>query len=72
MVLRNLYHARGSDGKDYEVHVYVEAASSDNAHIERVVKLCLADGGELRVISRRKYEIVSSGVILQAHATDAI
>ena len=72
MVLRNLYHARGDDGKDYEVHVYVEAASRDNAHIERIVKLCLADGGELRVISRRKYEIVASGVILQAHAADAI
>lgn len=72
MVLRNLYHARGDDGKDYEVHLYVEAASRDNAHIERIAKLCLADGGELRVLARRTYQIVASGVILHAHASDAI
>lgn len=72
MVLKRLYHARGSDGKDYEIHVYVEPASLDNAHIERLVKICLADGGELRVIARRQYEVVASGVILQAHDPDAI
>ncbi len=72
MVLKHLYHARGSDGKDYEVHVYVEPASHDNAHIERLAKVCLADGGELRVVATRKYEIVASGVTLQAHDQDAI
>ncbi len=72
MVLKHLYHARGSDGKNYEVHVYVESASSDNAHIERFAKICLADGSELRVLARRKYEIVATGVILQAHDADAI
>ncbi len=72
MVLKHLYHARGSDGKDYEVHVYVESVSSDHAHIERLAKICLADGGELRVLARRKYEIVASGVILHAHDAEAI
>lgn len=72
MVLKHLYHARGNDGKDYEIHVYVESASRDNAHIERLAKICLADGGELRVLARRKYEVVASGVILQAHDAEAI
>ncbi|MFC5490278.1 hypothetical protein [Dokdonella soli] len=72
MVLKNLYHARGSDGKDYEVHVYVEPASHSNAHIERLVKICLADGSELRVLSKRRYEIVATGVTLEAHDPDAI
>ena len=72
MVLKHLYHARGSDGNDYEVHVYVEAASRDNAHIEHLAKICLADGGELRVIARRTYEIVTSGVLLHASDPEAI
>ena len=72
MVLKHLYHAHGSDGKDYEVHVYVEPANHGNAHIERLAKICLADGSELRVIAKRKYEIVASGVILQAHDQNAI
>lgn len=72
MLLKHLYHARGSDGKDYEIHVYVEPASHDNAHIERIARVCLADGGELRVMGRHRYEVVASGVILQAHDADAI
>ncbi len=72
MLLKHLYHARGSDGKDYEVLVYVESASNDKAHIERLAKICLADGGELRVLATRKYEVVASGVTLQAHDADAI
>lgn len=72
MLLKQLYHARGSDGKDYEIHVYVEPASHTNAHIEQLVRVCLADGGELRVLSRRHYEIVATGVKLEAHAHDAI
>lgn len=72
MVLKHLYHARGSDGHDYEIHVYVEPANHENAHIERLVKICLADGGELRVISKRHYEVVATGVKLEAHAPEAI
>jgi hypothetical protein len=72
MVLKHLYHARGSDGNDYEIHVYVEPASHDNAHIERLAKVCLADGGELRVISKRHYEIVATGVRLEAHDSEAV
>jgi hypothetical protein len=72
MVLKHLYHARGSDGNDYEIHVYVEPASHENAHIERLAKVCLADGGELRVLSKRHYQIVSSGIMLEAHDPGAI
>jgi hypothetical protein len=72
MVLKHLYHARGSDGNDYEIHVYVEPASHENAHIERLAKVCLADGGELRVLSRRHYQIVASGIMLEAHDPGAI
>jgi len=72
MVLKHLYHAHGSDGKDYEVHVYAEPASHENAHIERLVKVCLADGGELRVISKGHYEIVATGVTLEANDPHAI
>ncbi|HEY0179385.1 MAG TPA: hypothetical protein VGC30_07115 [Dokdonella sp.] len=72
MVLKHLYHARGSDGLDYEVHVYVEPASHENAHIERVVKLCLADGRDLRVLAKRHYAIVDSDVTLEASDPEAI
>lgn len=72
MVLKHLYHARGSDGKDYEIHVYVEPASHENAHIERLAKICLADGSELRVLSKRHYEVVATGVKLEAHDAEAI
>ena len=72
IVLKHLYHAHGSDGKDYEVHVYVEPASHDNAHIERLAKICLADGGALRVLAPHQYEIVATGVILQAHDPEAV
>lgn len=72
MVLKHLYHAHGSDGADYEIHVYVEPASHENAHIERLVKVCLADGGELRILSKRHYQIVATGVTLQSSDPAAI
>lgn len=72
MVLKHIFHARGSDGHDYEVHVYVEPASHENAHIEKIAKVCLADGGELRVLSHRHYEVVATGVRLVAGDPDAI
>ena len=72
MVLKHLYHARGSDGNDYEIHVYVEPASHENAHIERLAKVCLADGGELKVLSKRHYQVVASDGTLEAHDADAI
>ncbi len=72
MLLKHLYHAHGSDGGDYEVHVYVEPASHANAHIERLVKVCLADGGELRVLSKGHYQVVASGVHLESADPDAV
>lgn len=72
MVLKHLYHAHGSDGKDYEVHVYVEPANHANAHIERLAKVCLADGGELRVLSKHHYRIVATGVTLETSDPEAV
>ena len=72
MVLKHIHHALGSDGLDYEVHVYVEPANHLNAHIERIAKLCLADGGALRVLSHRHYEVVATGVRLEAKDPDAV
>lgn len=72
MVLKHLYHARGSDGLDYQVHVYVEPANRGNAHIERLARVCLADGSELRVLSRRHYEVVATGVRLEASDPEAV
>jgi hypothetical protein len=72
MLLKHLYHARGSDGNDYEIHVYVEPASRQNAYIERIAKVCLADGGALRVLSRRHYQVVATGVTLEASDPEAI
>lgn len=72
VVLKHIFHAHGSDGQDYEIHVYVEPASHENAHIERLAKVCLADGGELRVLSHRHYEVVATGVRLEASDPAAI
>lgn len=72
MILKHLYHAHGSDGQTYEVHVYVEPASHENAHIERIAKVCLADGSALRVLSKGHYEIVDSGIQLEAGDPDAV
>ena len=72
VVLKHIFHAHGSDGQAYEIHVYVEPASHSNAHIERLAKVCLADGSELRVLSHRHYEVVATGVRLEASDPDAI
>ena len=72
VVLKHIFHAHGSDGQDYEIHVYVEPASHENAHIEHLAKVCLADGGELRVLSHRHYEVVATGVRLEASDPEAI
>ena len=72
MILKRLYHAHGSDGHVYEVHVYAEPASHTNAHIERLAKVVLADGGELRILSKGHYEIVATGVRLEASDPNAV
>ncbi|HEY0230347.1 MAG TPA: hypothetical protein VGC55_03760 [Dokdonella sp.] len=72
VILKRLYHAHGSDGQVYEVHVYAEPASHANAHIERLAKVVLADGGELRILSKGHYEIVATGVKLEAGDPNAV
>lgn len=71
-VLKHLYHALGSDGQDYEVHVYVEPARRANAFIERLERVCLSDGRALDVLARRHYRIVGTDVTLEASDPEAI
>lgn len=72
MFLKHLYSAHGSDGRNYEVHVYVEHSqpvTSKHLPFEHISKVCLADGSALRVLGHRHYLVIESGVHL--HATDA-
>jgi len=76
MILKRLYAARGSDGEQYEVHVYAEPAG-DAAHhhgppVEHLSKICTATGQELRVLSHGHYQIVETGVFLTASDPQAI
>jgi len=71
-VLKRLYHALGNDGQDYEVHVYVEPACHSNAFIERLERVCLADGRGLDVIARRHYRITGTDILLEANDAGAV
>jgi hypothetical protein len=77
MILKRLYSARGSDGQQYEVHVYAEPAGdvAHHAHaapVEKLCKICTATGQELRVLGHGRYQIVESGVTLTASDPQAI
>ena len=77
MILKRLYSARGSDGKQYEVHVYAEPAGDvpHHAHatpVEHLSKICTADGKALRVLGHGRYEIEETGVRLTASDPQAV
>ena len=72
-ILKRLYPAHGSDGVTYEVHVYVEPPDPHaGAPIEKISKLVLADGRELRVLAHRHYAIAGEDVTMHAEDPDAI
>jgi hypothetical protein len=74
LVLKRVYHAHGSDGETYEVHVYAESADAADggAPIEKLKCVCLADGRELHVISKGHYELPDGSLKLESHDPEAI
>ncbi|HEY6984523.1 MAG TPA: hypothetical protein VH375_00460 [Rhodanobacteraceae bacterium] len=74
LVLKHVYHAHGSDGKTYDVHVYAESAdtSAGGAPIEKLKSVNLADGRELRVLAKGQYELADGSLKLQSHDPEAI
>lgn len=74
LVLKHVYHAHGSDGETYEIHVYAESADAEGggAPIEKLKSVCLADGRELHVISKGHYELPDGSLKLESHDPGAI
>ena len=74
LVLKRVYHAHGSDGQTYEVHVYAESADAADggAPIEKLKSVNLADGRQLRVVGKGHYEVADGSLTLESHDPDAI
>jgi hypothetical protein len=74
LVLKHVYHAHGSDGETYDIHVYAESADTEDggAPIEKLKSVCLADGRELHVISKGHYELPDGSLKLESHDPEAI
>ena len=73
LVLKHVYPARGNDGKTYDVHVYAESAdASHGAPIEKLKAVTLADGRDLRVVSKGHYEVHDGSLTLESHDHEAI
>ena len=76
VILKKRYPATGSDGSTYEVHVYVQTPSAEGtdhvAPIEKITSLRTAEGAELRMIGKGRYEIIDSGITLTSSNPDAI
>lgn len=71
--LKRLYHARGSDGETYEVHVYVHAPPPGaKAHIERLALVSLSSGQSLQVLAKGTYQIPGTDVTLHADDPEAV
>lgn len=68
--------ARGSDGRDYTVHVYTEyisAGSFDDpdAVIEGMKGLHTSTGQRVNRLGKGQYQIVSTGVALRSDSPEA-
>jgi hypothetical protein len=74
LVLKHVYHAHGDDGETYEVHVYAESANAANggAPIEKLKSVNLADGRELHVVGKGRYELPDGSLKLESHDPEAI
>lgn len=73
LVLKHVYHAHGDDGETYEVHVYAESAdTNDGAPIEKLKSVNLADGRELHVVAKGRYELPDGSLKLESHDPEAI
>lgn len=75
-ILKTRFPATGSDGKTYEVRVYVQTPSAETKDqigpIEKISSLRTSEGAELRMIGKGHYEIVDGGVTLRSTSRDAI
>jgi len=72
LVLKHVYPAHGSDGKTYEVHVYAESADDGHPPIEKLKSVVLADGRDLRVVGKGRYELPDGTLTLESHDHEAI
>jgi hypothetical protein len=73
LVLKHVYPAHGSDGETYEVHVYAESADPEHGKpVERLKSVVLADGRELRVVAKGRYELPDGSLKLESHDHEAI
>jgi hypothetical protein len=76
MVLKKLYAAHGSDGRDYEIHVYAETVheGKDPADlpIEHLTTIVTSTGQPLKVLGHGRYQIEDSGVVLTSQDPEAI
>ena len=73
-MLKYVYPAHGSDGETYEVHVYAESADGTDggAPIEKLKSVTLADGRDLRVVSKGHYELPDGSLKLESHDPHSI
>ena len=74
LVLKYVYPAHGSDGETYEVHVYAESpdGTDGGAPIEQLKSVTLADGRDLRVVSKGHYELPDGSLKLESHDPHSI
>ncbi len=73
LVLKHVFHAHGSDGNTYDVHVYAESAdAAHGAPVEKLKGVYLADGRALHVVSKGHYALPDGSLTLESHAAEAI
>ena len=73
LVLKHVYPAHGSDGETYEVHVYAESADPEHGlPVEKLKSVVLADGRDLRVVAKGRYELPDGSLKLESHDAQAI
>lgn len=73
LVLKHVFHAHGSDGRTYDVHVYAESADPDSgAPIEKLKGVYLADGRELKIVAKGHYALADGSLKLESHDAEAI
>lgn len=76
MVLKKLYAAQGSDGREYEVRVYAETVhegtNPSDLPIEHLSTIVTSTGQALKILGHGRYEIEETGVLLTSHDPEAI
>ncbi len=69
------FTARGSDGHQYTVNIYIDyirvGPLGESAEVEGVRHLRLPDGRRVDRIRQGEYEVAGAGLILHSDAADA-